>query len=39
MRDTLEWDKTRPADLERRAGMKPAREAELLKAWHEQEGK
>ena len=35
MGDTLEWDKTRPAGLERRAGMKPEREAQLLKAWHE----
>lgn len=34
VRDTLAWDRTRPADLERRAGMKPEREAELLAAWH-----
>jgi 2'-hydroxyisoflavone reductase len=33
VRETLEWDKTRPADLERRAGMKPERETEILAAW------
>lgn len=32
---TLEWDRTRP-EGERRAGMKPDREAELLRAWHSQ---
>lgn len=30
IRDTLAWDRTRPAEQERLAGMKPAREAELL---------
>ncbi len=36
VRDTLAWERTRPgeADLPRRAGLKPEREAELLKAWH-----
>jgi 2'-hydroxyisoflavone reductase len=29
--DTLEWEKTRPAEYEWRAGLKPEREAELLK--------
>lgn len=33
VRDTLEWERTRPADLQRRAGLKPEREAELLAAW------
>ncbi len=31
VRATLEWDATRPADLERRAGMKAEREQELLR--------
>lgn len=35
IRDTLAWAKTRPADVEMRAGMKPERERELLRAWHE----
>lgn len=35
--DTLAWDRTRPADAERRAGLKPEREQELLQAWHERE--
>ncbi len=34
VRDTLEWDRTRPSDIQRRAGLKPEREAEVLKAWH-----
>jgi 2'-hydroxyisoflavone reductase len=34
IRDTLAWDATRPADLEPRAGLKRACEAELLAAWH-----
>lgn len=34
IRDTLAWEKTRPADLPRRAGLTPEREAELLAAWH-----
>lgn len=33
VRDTLAWDRTRPADTEHRAGMKPEREAELLEMW------
>ncbi len=34
-RDTLAWDATRPADIEWRAGLKPEREAELLRAWRD----
>lgn len=30
IRDTLAWDATRPADVERRAGIKPEREAHYL---------
>ena len=30
VRDTLAWDATRPADVERRAGLKPEREAHYL---------
>lgn len=33
--DTLEWARARPADTEWRAGMKPEREREVLRAWHE----
>ncbi|HTP11498.1 MAG TPA: SDR family oxidoreductase [Anaerolineae bacterium] len=33
IRDTLAWAKTRPADHVWRAGMKPEREAELLREW------
>jgi 2'-hydroxyisoflavone reductase len=36
IRDTLAWDQTRPPDIERRAGLLPARESEILKAWHNQ---
>ncbi len=32
-RDTIAWDRTRPADHEWRAGMKPEREQELLEEW------
>lgn len=32
-RDTIAWERTRPADHEWRAGMKPEREAELLEEW------
>lgn len=32
--DTLAWDRTRPDDIELRAGMKREREAELLQEWH-----
>lgn len=34
IRATLDWDATRPADREWRAGLKPEKEAELLTAWH-----
>jgi 2'-hydroxyisoflavone reductase len=33
VRDTLEWDRTRPTDAPRRAGLAPDREAELLAEW------
>ena len=35
---TLEWAKTRPADRKPRAGLKPEKEAAVLKAWHEKNG-
>ena len=35
IRDTLAWARTRPADHTWRAGMKPEREAELLREWNE----
>ncbi len=34
VRDTLAWDRSRPADAPRRAGISAAREQELLSAWH-----
>ncbi len=34
IQDTLLWDNSRPTDEERPAGMKPAKESELLKACH-----
>jgi 2'-hydroxyisoflavone reductase len=34
VRATLDWDATRPADREWRAGLKPDRETELLLEWH-----
>ena len=34
IRDTIDWAKTRPADHEWRAGLKPERELELLKLLH-----
>jgi 2'-hydroxyisoflavone reductase len=34
VRDTITWDQTRPADREWRAGLKAAKEAEILAAWH-----
>lgn len=37
VRDTLVWDRARPADAERRAGLKPEREQELLQAWRERD--
>ena len=33
VRDTLAWSRTRPADVERKAGLSREREAELLRAW------
>jgi 2'-hydroxyisoflavone reductase len=33
IRDTLEWDSTRPPDIERRAGLERGREREVLAAW------
>jgi 2'-hydroxyisoflavone reductase len=35
VRDTLAWDRGRPADAPRRAGLAPEREAELLAAWRD----
>jgi 2'-hydroxyisoflavone reductase len=32
IKDTLTWDATRPSNLQRRAGLEPARERELLKS-------
>ncbi|MBN1287914.1 MAG: epimerase [Anaerolineae bacterium] len=37
VRDTLEWDRTRPADAERRAGLAPAKETEVLEMWQARE--
>ena len=37
IRKTLEWDATRPATTEWRAGIKPERELELLNAWHQRQ--
>ncbi|MDF2628464.1 MAG: uncharacterized protein K0R39_2295 [Symbiobacteriaceae bacterium] len=34
VRDTIAWDQTRPQDREWRAGLKAAKEAEILAAWH-----
>ena len=31
---TLRWAHSRPGDYEWRAGLSPAREAEVLAAWH-----
>jgi 2'-hydroxyisoflavone reductase len=40
VRDTMEWDASRPADAPRSPnfGISLEREAELLKAWHERKG-
>ena len=38
VRDTLAWEATRPADRERRAGLRREREAELLRQWRERQG-
>jgi 2'-hydroxyisoflavone reductase len=35
VRDTFAWDMSRPADLPRRAGIAPDKEAQVLKAWRE----
>ncbi|MBV9787093.1 MAG: SDR family oxidoreductase [Chloroflexi bacterium] len=35
--DTLAWSQTLPADAERRAGISPEREAELLSLWRDQQ--
>lgn len=37
VRDTLVWEETRPAGLERRAGLKAEKETDLLRAWHAKE--
>ena len=34
VRATLEWDRTRPSEYELKYGLKPEREAELLRQWH-----
>jgi len=34
IRDTLLWDQSRPPDRERRAGISPTQERNLLAAWH-----
>lgn len=34
VRDTLAWDQSRPPEEKRKAGLDPAREAELLRLWH-----
>jgi 2'-hydroxyisoflavone reductase len=36
VRDTLDWDATRPDDTARAAGLRPEREAELLDKWRAQ---
>lgn len=33
VQDTLAWDKSRPPDVERRAGLAPEKEAQVLEAW------
>ncbi len=35
IQDTLAWSKARPADAERKAGLQPSREAELLEQWRQ----
>jgi 2'-hydroxyisoflavone reductase len=34
VRDTLAWDRSRPADVPLKAGLSREREAELLREWH-----
>lgn len=36
--DTLAWDRSRPAEALRHAGLDPDKERRLLKAWHESRG-
>jgi 2'-hydroxyisoflavone reductase len=38
VRDTLAWDMTRPAGVERKAGMAAEREAAVLASWQERHG-
>ena len=38
VRDTLDWDLSRPADTQRRAGLSREREREVLKAWRARAG-
>jgi 2'-hydroxyisoflavone reductase len=38
VRDTLEWDLTRPADTQRRAGLAREKEREVLDAWRARGG-
>jgi 2'-hydroxyisoflavone reductase len=38
VRDTLEWDLSRPADTQRRAGLAREREREVLDAWRTRAG-
>lgn len=38
IQDTLAWHATRPPDTQLKAGLSPEREAELLTAWHNQQG-
>lgn len=39
IRDTLAWDAGRPPGTERKAGMDPERERELLALWHQRAGR
>ncbi len=39
VQDTLAWQATRPTDYEWRGGLKPEREAELLRKWQVASGK
>ncbi|CAM3060158.1 SDR family oxidoreductase [Paenibacillus sediminis] len=34
IRDTLDWELSRPLDIERKAGMQPSKEMNLLQRWH-----
>ncbi|HEX7316619.1 MAG TPA: NAD-dependent epimerase/dehydratase family protein [Pyrinomonadaceae bacterium] len=38
VRDTLEWDLSRPADTQRRAGLASEKERQVLDAWRERGG-